>query len=178
MEMSEEEYYEAITRKRGPKNFKVSGSWGTDDARRAIRKKGWEGIGKPVKDRLFFTIIRRVNQLLARNISDGIDVVFPKRMGKLMLMRKEADPVIKKDGTLKVCNPIDWRSTIRLWYEDEEAREKKMLVRRPNSRVYFVKYDKRKANFGNKQFYQFTLNRYIRLGLKEKITNRETDTIW
>ena len=98
-------------------------------------------------------------------------------MGELEL-RKYERGVSLVNGRLKVTYPIDWEETIRLWFADEEAKKNKTLLRREEKYVYHVRYCKHDANYENKSFYQFALNRFIKLALKDNIKNNQVDTLW
>lgn len=180
--MEEQDYNEfrnTVTKNRGigKKKAKVSHSWGVYDAYKHIRKNGWYDIGRPLKEHEFYTIVREVNRLLADNLALGETVVFPSRMGKLELRKHEVG-VSFVNGVLKNTYPIDWNETIRLWYEDKEAMEKRMKVRDEQKCIYRIKYCKYDATYENKIFYQFTLNRFVRRALKKNIKKGITDTLW
>lgn len=156
---------------------KVRGSWGVYDSFKYIRKNGWYDIGRPLKEHEFYSIIRKVNRLLADEIANGREITFPWHMGSLEL-RKDIRGVSIVDGKLKNTYGIDWGSTLRLWYEDEEARNNKTLVRHEND-IFHIKYNKFKATFENKCFYEFETNRFIKLALKDNIKQGKiTDTLW
>jgi hypothetical protein len=157
--------------------FKVTNSWGIYDAYKHIRKNKWYNIGRPVKEHEFYTIVRQVNDLLANELIKGNTVVFPAKMGKLEL-RKSKRRVKMVDGELKNSYPIDWNSTMKLWYEDAEARKQKTLIRFEQEYVYHVKYCKFMASYENKCFYEFYLNTFIKKKLKNSIINRKTETLW
>jgi len=99
-------------------------------------------------------------------------------MGKLQLKKEQRGVIINKDGTMKVTYPVDWKATLKLWFEDEEAREQKLLIRMNSKCVYKVHFDKWDATFNNKIFYDFTLNRYIKQGLKNNINNGLIDSVY
>ena len=159
------------------KKFKVNNSFGVYQVYKLIRKNKWYNIGRPLKEGEFYAIIRGVNKYLAQEIINGNTVVFPSRMGKLEL-RKNKVGVSIVDGKLKNTYPIDWYSTLRLWYEDAEEREKKTLVRHNTKQVFSVRYNKNKANYENKWYYEFVLNRFIKRALKDSILKDKVDTIW
>lgn len=161
----------------GKKKFRVTNSFGVYDAYKWIRKNKWVGIGRSVTEHDFYAVIRQINKIVAKEIIDGNAFVLPSRMGKLEL-RKYKRGVSIVDGTLKITYPVDWGKTWRLWYEDEECREKNVLLRDEQKYVYKVYYDKSTANYENKRFYKFTLNRDIKLGLKENIQKGKVDTLW
>lgn len=156
---------------------KVRNSWGTYDCYKKIRKNGWNGIGQPVSEKDFYAIIRGINLLIADNIANGITVKLPFKMGVLEL-KKFQKGVSFVDGKLKNTYPIDWHNTLLLWDNDEEAREKKIRLRHENEWVYHVRYDKGKAGFNNKVFYNFALNTFIKRALSKNIKSGKVDTIW
>ena len=159
------------------KNFKISGSFGVYDAYRKIRKHQWYDIGRPLKEKEFYAIVRGINNMFAEEISNGNTVTFPERMGKLELRKKQCGASLV-NGKLKVTYPIDWSNTLKLWFEDEEAKNEKVLLRQKEDHVYRVKYCKYDANYENKSFYEFALNRFIKKALKDKIKKGLTDTLW
>lgn len=175
--MEYKEFSNQIRKSRMPKQAKVRGSWGVYDAYKAIRKENWFDIGKPLKEHEFYSIIRGVNELFAEELSQGREMVFPNRMGKLEL-RKIKKGVSIVDGKLKNTYPIAWHDTIKLWFEDEEARRNKTLLRNETEIVYHVKYNKYNANYENQCFYEFTLNRFIKQALKRNIDKGKIDTLW
>ena len=177
MEEAYKDYKGQVTKQSSKKQAKIRGSWGVYDAFKYIRKNGWYDIGRPLKEHEFYGIVRRVNKLLAEKIANGVTVSFPHRMGELEL-RKYERGVSLVNGRLKVTYPIDWEETIRLWFADEEAKKNKTLLRREEKYVYHVRYCKHDANYENKSFYQFALNRFIKLALKDNIKNNKVDTLW
>ncbi len=178
METAWQEFRNSIIRNvKGQRKFKVTGSWGIYDAYKLIRKHKWFDIGRPLKEKEFYDIVRQINQKLADEISKGTTITFPSKMGKLQL-RKEQRGVYFNNGKMKVTYPIDWIATLKLWFEDEEAREQKLLIRRNSKRVYRVQYNKHDATFNNKIFYDFTLNRYIKQKLKRNINNGIIDSVY
>ena len=156
---------------------KVRNSWGVRDAHKWIRKHHWYDIGCPIHEEDFYKIIRGVNKLFAEELKQGNSVHFPAGMGMLELRKYKAG-VSFVNGQLKNTYPIDWCSTMKLWSQDNEARQQKLLLRIENPWVYHVKYCKHNATFENKCFYQFDLNRFIQKGLRNNIRAGKTDTVW
>ena len=157
------------------RTHKVTNSLGSYDAYKYIRKNKWFNIGRPLTEHEFYQIIRRINNYLAEELINGNDVIFPNRMGKLELRKRNSLPVIDKNGNLKVTYAIDWDNTLKLWYEDEEAFNNKTLVRLPERNIFRIKYNKNTANYNNKSFMEFQVNRNIKVRLKQKIKNNEID---
>lgn len=163
-------------RPKGVKN-KVRDSIGVYDIYKKIRKNHWYDIGRPLKEKEFYSIIRGINRLLAEEIVQGHTVSFPHHMGWMELRKYKAGAFIE-DGKLKITYPIDWDSTLKLWSSDAEAHQKKIMLRHSNEWVYHVKYNKHFAMYENKIFYQFALNTFIKRALSENIKQGNIDTIW
>lgn len=171
------EFSSELRKTREPKLAKVRNSYGVYDAYKAIRKNKWFDIGRPLKEKEFYSIIRGVNDLLAEEIAKGNEVIFPSRMGKLELRKIKAG-VSLVDGKLRNTYPINWEETIKLWFEDKEAKDKGVVLRNETDYIYHVKYNKFDATYENKCFYEFTLNRFIKIALKENINKGKIDTLW
>ena len=157
------------------RTHKITNSLGVYDAYKYIRKHKWFNINRPLTEHEFYQIIRRINNYLAEELVNGNDITFPNRMGKLELRKRNSLPVIDKNGSLKVTYAIDWDSTLKLWYNDEEAFNNKTLVKLPERNIFRVKYNKDSANYKNKRFMEFQINRDIKTRLKQKIKNNEID---
>mgnify|MGYP004476350905 FL=1 len=160
-----------------PRKSRVRNSWGVYDAYKHIRKKGWYDIGRPLKEHEFYSIVRGVNDLMAEEIVRGNIIKFPHNMGELEL-RKYKPEVKIVDGKLKIGYPVNWDKTIKLWYEDEEARINKTLLRHEPKYIYHIKYNKYHAMYENQVFYEFEVNRFIKRALVGSINNGKTDTLW
>ena len=172
---SYKDFKSAIQGLQNTRTHKVTNSLGSYDAYKYIRKNKWFNIGRPLTEHEFYQIIRRINNYLAEELINGNDVIFPNRMGKLELRKRNSLPIIDKNGNLKVTYAIDWDNTLKLWYEDEEAFNNKTLVRLPERNIFRIKYNKNTANYNNKSFMEFQVNRNIKVRLKQKIKNNEID---
>ena len=151
-----------------PRQHKVNNSLGVYDAYKWIRKNKWLDIGRPITEHEFYTIIRQVNNLLVENFLKGRDIVLPHRLGTIEL-RKYETKMLFNNGKLHTNLPIDWDRTLKLWAEDEEAYKEKMLVKVEEKEIFKVFYNKGKANYNNKSFYEFEVNRDLKRRLKQRI---------
>ena len=150
------------------RNHKVKNSIGVYDIYKHIRKNKWYDIGQPITEHQFYTIIRQVNNVLADNLLKGNDIVFPNKMGRLEV--RKFKPIIRfDDNKLTVRLPIDWDRTLKLWSEDEEAYKERTLVKMEEKEIFKVCYNKTRADFPNKGFYQLQINRDLKIALKKKI---------
>lgn len=175
--MNYTEFESSILKRNNLRKVKITNSWGIYAIYKTIRKNKWFNIGRPLKEHEFYSIIRSVNNLLADEISNGREITFPHKMGGLEIS-KRVPGVTFVDGKLKNTYPIDWNATLRLWFEDSEAKEKKILVRAEEDFVYKVRYKKGSADYNNKCYYGFEVNRFIKKALKDNIIKGKIDTLW
>lgn len=150
------------------RTHKVTGSLGVYDAYKWIRKNKWLDIGRPLTEQEFYSIIRSVNNYLALELSNGNEVILPQKMGTIEL-RKQKPIVEYRNGKLVVGLSIDWDSTLKLWYEDSEAYERKQVIKTPEKYIFKFIYNKYNATYENKSFFEFDINRQIKLNLKAQI---------
>lgn len=158
-----------------PRTHKVRDSNGVYSAYKWIRKNKWLNIGRPLTEHEFYTIIRQVNNELAYSLIRGDDINLPNRMGRLELRKYDAK--IRVDSNNKVITnlPIDWDRTLKLWSEDEEAYKERILIKMEEKEIFKVFYNKKSANYENKSFMQFDVNRDIKRSLTQQIKNRAVD---
>ena len=177
---SYKDFKSSILHLQDKRTHKVTNSLGVYDAYKYIRKNKWFDIGRPITEHEFYQIVRRINSLLAIHLSNGEDVPLPLRMGQLELRKRKSLPIINSKGELKVTYAIDWDKTIQLWYEDKEAFDNKTLVRIPEKNIFRVRYNKEYANYNNKSFMEFQVNRDVKLRLKHNIKNNKIDafSLW
>ena len=168
--MEEQEFRSNIRKVNDSRKHKVTNSWGVYDAYKWYRKNKPKDKKYILSEGQYFTIIRRINEALREEfVLDG-DFVLPCRMGRLEIRKHPA--IITSDGKkIKTNLPIDWDTTLKLWYEDEESYKNKTLVRSNVPEIFRVYYNKSKANYENKSFYQFSTNRELKRLIKAAIKN-------
>ena len=169
------EFRKKVLKVNKPRLHKVRNSNGIYDAYKWIRKNKWLNIGRPLTEHEFYTIIRQVNNELAYFLIRGDDINLPNRMGRLELRKYDAK--IRVDSNNKVITnlPIDWDRTLKLWSEDEEAYKERILIKMEEKEIFKVFYNKKSANYENKSFMQFDVNRDIKRSLTQQIKNRAVD---
>ena len=163
-----DEFRKKILKVNQPRKHEITGSLGVYDAYKYIRKNKWFDIGRPLTEHEFYTIIRSINNFLAEELLKGNDLDLPHRLGKIEL-RKYEGRVFYKNGNIHTNLPIDWDATLKLWAEDKESYDNKLLVRLEEKEIFKVFYNKSKANYNNKSFYEFEVNRDLKRRLKQKI---------
>lgn len=157
-----------------PRVHKVRNSNGVYSAYKWIRKNNWLDIGRPLKEHEFYSIIRQINNYLADELTIGNDIILPHRMGKIEL-RKYSPKITINNGVVKTTLPIDWNRTLKLWAEDEESYKNKTLVKMEEKEIFKVFYNKRLANYNNRSFYEFEVNRDLKRRLKQQIKSGAVD---
>lgn len=169
------EFRKKVLKVNKPRLHKVRNSNGIYDAYKWIRKNKWLNIGRPLTEHEFYTIIRQVNNELAYSLIRGDDINLPNKMGRLELRKYDAK--IRVDSNNKVITnlPIDWDRTLKLWSEDEEAYKERILIKMEEKEIFKVFYNKKSANYENKSFMQFDVNRDIKRSLTQQIKNRAVD---
>lgn len=172
--MDYQEFKANVQKIREHRNHRVTNSLGVYDCYKHMRKNHWYTIPRPVTEKEYYAIIRSVNKLLMQELAIGKDIKLPHKLGVLEL-RKEEKRLKIVDGKLICHNPIDWNTTIKLWYDDEEAFKEKIIVRREVDNVYLVYYNKKKAVYNNKRFYEFNPTRELKRLLKKNINSGIVD---
>ena len=85
----------------------------------------------------------------------------------------------KEHPELNIPNKKYWVATNKLWNEDEEAKEKKLLVRFTNYHtskyVFFVYFKKYVYPFKNKKYFKFKTTRSLARMLGKRIKDENKD---
>jgi len=130
---------------------------------------------KNLTEAQFSSALRALFKVYFNNLITGKDALFGSNLGRIEL-RKTQKRVTFENGKLKVNLPVDWNTTLKLWYSDESCRKKKTLVYQDNENTYKIKYNKSKAEFNNKQFIKFRTGRRLKLALKHAIIEDNLDS--
>lgn len=157
----------------GKKNFKVTNSYRIKHIWRWYKKNKWLG-SQTVTEKEFGTIVRTMHIHIVKHLLKGHDVKLPHRMGKLEL-RKRMTSIEYKNGVLRDNLPINWSETLKIWHQDKIARKRKQLIKIETESVYRIRYNKSKANYNNKAFYQLQFHRDVKKILKDCVKNNNID---
>lgn len=169
-----DEFRRKILKIDGPRKHKINNSFGVYDAYKFIRKNKWFDIGRPIPEHIFYSIIRTVNNRLAELLSHGHDITLPCQMGRLEIRKYDAKVTLQGDKVVTNL-PIDWDRTLKLWSEDEEAYKERTLIKMEEKEIFKVYYNRGKANYTNKSFFQFDVNRELKKKLKHRIKEGRLD---
>ena len=169
-----DEFRKQVLKINGPRVHKVNNSYGVYDIYKYIRKNKWFDIGQPVTEHQFYSIIRRMNNLLADALIHGHDIELPCRMG-IIEVRKYDARISIEGGKVKTNLPVDWDRTLKLWSEDEEAYKERTLIKMEEKEIFSIFYNRTAANYKNKSFYEFRPNRQLKLMIKRRIKAGKLD---
>lgn len=163
-----EDFIKKIKKASEPRIYKITHSYGAQQAYRYYMKLCHSKKQEVLESTQYYQIIRAVNKKIGESLLIGEQVVLPERMGSLQVLKQPCSVRIK-DGELYIPLPIDWNETLKLWYEDKEARDNKTILRHDIKEIYKVVYVKYRATYTNKGFYKFTLTRDLKKKLKYNI---------
>lgn len=154
-----------------PRKHRATNSWTLQEIYRTFKRNNKDCS---ISNKQYGSIIKSINKKYQMLLSLGYDIKLPCQMGRLEIRKAEA--VFKKNGQKIVYTaPIDWYRTLRLWYEDEECRKNKTIVKSEEREIYKVYYNKQRAKYNNKMFFKFSTNRNLKLLLKDNIKHRKID---
>lgn len=159
---------------------KIKSDYGIVDYYRYYRKTYKDTVAQYKK---FSDILNDINQELAfKFASEGYEIKFPKRMGMMCIGRKKGKVWLDSDGNVKTNRPINWKKTMELWANDEEARIAKTLIRFENSHsdgyYYKIFYRRSSANYKNKTIYLINPNRALSRVFADSIKKGNIETVF
>lgn len=172
-----EEFRNSIKKVSEPRRHKIRNSYGIYDGFKFYRKNKPKGDKYILTESQYFMITRMVNNIISDELIKGNDIIFPNNMGRLELRKYNRKVSLDKDNKIKTNLPINWDKTLKLWYEDKESYSNKTLVRVESNEIFTVYYNKGKANYSNKSFYEFNVNRNLKQRLKNRIKVSKVDAL-
>jgi hypothetical protein len=160
------------------KEYNIRNSWGVYDFYKYYRKTKPKDPKFIISDVQYYAIFRRVNELLVDSLVRTGELEFPYKMGKLIVFKKTLKSWIAPNGERYTSRKVNWDKTLELWYNDEEAYRNKTLLYFEDDERLTIRYNKTKAEFKNKYYYEFKPSRDIDRRVKNEsvvslIINRE-----
>ena len=149
--------------------------YGLANYRKFYKKK----YNSDISAKEYSSILRKFNRELTDLIvNESLTYTMPYLLFDISIKKIRRKPRIV-DGKLVNPNPIDWKRTNELWEENEEAREKKLLVRFNNFhssgyvfRVYCKKF---KSKLKYRSHYKIKTNREFKLKVRDRIMDPDQD---
>lgn len=171
--MGFEEFKRDIQKLSKPRRVSVTNSYGITDIYKWFHENKFFDLS-PFTRQQFSKIIKGIHALMIQELLKGKDIVLPLYMGTIEL-RKYPRQVSIKDGKVKTNLQVDWLSTLKAWYEDNQLKENKTLVMREAHTLFKIYYRKKKARYKNKIFYKFLPTRSLKKRISEQIINNNID---
>lgn len=169
-----EETYSEFSAKilnRGSRKHRITNSYGVYDAFKFYRKNKPSEKKYVLTESQYFSIIRKIHEKLVAKLMVGEDVKFPGFMGQIEIRKRYVEPRLDSDGKLIFSAPPDWEATLKLWYEQPEARKNKIIIKQENRDVFSLFYSKSKAKYKNKSYIHFKSSRSLRKKLFVAVTS-------
>lgn len=160
------------------KKYNIRNSWGVYDFYKYYRRTKPKDPKFVISDVQYYAIFRRVNELLVDNLVRTGELEFPYKMGKLIVFKKQLRSWIAPNGKRYTSRKVNWDKTLELWYNDKDAYKNKTLLYFETDERLAIRYNKTKAQFKNKYYYEFKPSRDIDRRVKNEsvvsfIINRE-----
>lgn len=132
-----------------------------------------------INSKKFSDVIKRFNEELVNLIiEENVEYKLP-HLGASIAVRKDKRIPRIVDGKLHNPTPVDWKATNALWDTDEEAKERKLLVRYNNNHtskyVFRINFKKYIYPFNNKKYYNFDTCRKFARQLGDRINDETKD---
>jgi len=127
----------------------------------------------------FFRIMRKMNKAVVEEILEtGEEYNLPHGIGTIYFIKKKNKAIVV-DGKVILTAPVDWHSTMKLWEDNEEARDKKVLVRHSNMHTsrYSFRIRCTRMKIKNKKFFKFTIMRSFKRAYAQRIKTYDKDKL-
>lgn len=129
-----------------------------------------------VSKKVYNDVISDLHKFIIEEIVDKADeFMMPHRTGYLGVVKIKKGVKLLPDNSVINNSPPDWNATKKLWEQDPEAAEKKIIVRYRNTHtngyVYTIKHNKYNANFKNKKVSSFKACRDFNRSLARRIND-------
>lgn len=158
----EEFYTETLKKRGGGKKFTVTNSYKTEEMFYYYRKNS-----KYKFDRgLYRKISDAINLKIAYYLTEDRSFKFPFNLGYVIIERREP-----KNYKKYVRHIVDWRETIKLWYEDEECRKNKVKVLKKKKPHLDISYLRDIQRFPKSKMILFNLSRSFKMRLNKMFEN-------
>lgn len=149
--------------------------YGIPDYREFYKKK----YDSDISAREYSRILREFNDALTDLIvNESLTYTIPYILFEINIRKIRRRPRIE-DGVLVNPNPVNWKATNELWDRNEEAKEKKLLIRYSNphtSGYIFRAYCKKfKSNVRNRSYYKSITNRKFKTKINKRVMDPNKD---
>lgn len=105
-----------------------------------------------LKEKEYTDLVGRINEMLVEEFCKTGSVVFPYQMGEIVLYKRKNRSIPAKTKERK--KQTVWDKTLKYWYENPEAYEKKICIRNLPKEYYHICYTQRRK-YINRKFFHF-----------------------
>ncbi len=138
-------------------------------------------VKEPVSEKIYKGVLLDYLKANRNYISKfGYTFNLPRRLGRIEIRKFKQEIKVNRDGEIENNLTVNWQATKKLWRDNAEAKEKKILIRYTNehTRGYAFRayYFKNSANFKNKSVYGMQVNRELRRNMSTGIFNKTIDS--
>lgn len=160
-------------------NIRGEGRIKTDYGIKDFYKYYYSKSKNPKNKELFNKIVYDFNKRIVDSIiNDGLEFT-PIKAQFTFCIRKNKRSIKLIDNKVVNTHPIDWKTTTTLWENDEEARDKKLIIRFLNNHtskyVFRILMLKNKGTYLNKRFFRYKPPRSFQRSLAKRILNPNLD---
>lgn len=133
-----------------------------------------------VSRKTYNSIVSKINKFVVDEIVDtSKEFVLPHRTGYIGVIKIKRGVKMLPNNVVINNAPPDWKTTMELWENNPEAKEKKIIVRYKNTHtggyVYNIKYNRYNATFKNKSFFSFIGTRDFKRAIAKRIKDYTKD---
>lgn len=154
---------------------KLNSDFGMKDYYNYYKKNNKESVNRNIYSNVIFDFNKEISEMI---INENFEYYIPYIDSVLCVRKKKSVPKII-DGKVINRTPIDWKATEQLWNENEEAKEKKILIKysnyETNKFIFFVYFKKYLSSFSNKKYYKFDTCRGMSRLLSKRIKDDSKD---
>jgi len=175
MEQSLEDYFKEVKNVYGDRKHKITGSQNTISGFHYYRKIRPKETKFVLKDKEYLSIIREMNNLVADYLIENKSIRLPAGFGRLEICKMENKSWIDDNGKFNTSKLVDIHSTLKLWYEDEEAKANRSLIRFDNDYTFRIKYPQRSRMYEFNKYFSIQFNRQLRKKLSLAIKTGNYD---
>lgn len=176
MNQSFDEYLKIAKNVNSNRKHKITGSQNTISGfhyYRKIRPKESEFV---LKDKEYLSIIREMNNLVSDYLIENKSIRLPSGFGKIEIVKYETKSWIDESGKFVSSKRVNMNETFKLWYEDEESRNNKTLIRYDDDFIFRIKYPQIGRIYKYNSYFSIRFNRKLRYKLMLAIKSGNYDT--
>jgi len=174
MKETYEDFLKRIKKVSGPRKHRVSNSSGISAAILFYTKTRPRDPQYVLSRHNFSKVIDAMNLLVVESLLTNGSFRLPSGFGELKVSKIKSVTYLNEDDELVCTKPIDRAETFKLWYEDPECHENKVLVRHDVDYTFKLLHSRYNVRSKNAKYYYLKFGRDIKQKLKDRILTDKT----